>query len=112
MAREFYLFAYYTGTSPFLKKELYMITVHRSLKSYIVRCGKIEKYYSSIQSVLDDWNIVEFIEPEMPRKATHTIAEILDALAASGLAPETMQEIMDTQVEISPEHDCLLFPCP
>ncbi len=87
-----------------------MITVHKSLKSYIVRCGKIDKYYSSVQSVLDDWDVIEFSEPELPKIPVHTIAEVLDALAASGLPPETMAEIMNTKIQISQEHDALLFP--
>ena len=59
--RVFYLFAIYLGSSPRIPNVLHQVTVMKTPKHYIVQSKDIRSYYSSKESLLEDWDAIHFV---------------------------------------------------
>ena len=58
--REFFVFAVYLGNSIYVPNKLVQASVCKMAYSWSVQYGKLRKIYSSIDSLLKEWDVIYF----------------------------------------------------
>lgn len=56
----YYVFAIYMGNSPYIPNKLLQVSVCKLVKSWTVQYGKVRKIYSSLDSILSEWDVIYF----------------------------------------------------